>query len=326
MLVGLALTVTAGCSGGGSGDQLQVVENPKAAVAPASPEPSREPAGTVLAGKGVRAVAAEAESRTLAVALAAPAEVLLYDLDRLQAPPRRVALPAAAAQLTAAPGVVLAAIPSAGRVARISLPGGTVNTLTVRGGPADAAVRDGQTLVALRQRKGVAVLNGGRITATITGGLYGADEVVVAGGHALVLDRKRTAVFALDLADHTLGEGLRAGQGATNAVADSFGRVLVADTRGGGLLAFSIDPLLLRQRFPVPGGIYGLAYDPRRHLVWATLTKRNEVVAFDVRGGEPREKYRYPTVRQPNSVTVDKRTSRVIIGSATGEGIQVISP
>uniref|UniRef100_UPI000371518B hypothetical protein n=1 Tax=Saccharomonospora saliphila TaxID=369829 RepID=UPI000371518B len=224
-------------------------------------------------------------------------------------------------------GAVLVPVPGADVLARISLPGGDLDTVPVPGGPAGVAVDDtGRVLVALREAKGVAVLDGDRVTRTIEGGLYSADDVLVADGRPMVLDRLRTALFLVETEDGDLGGGLRAGHGATNAVVDSFGRVLVADTRGGGLLAFSPDPFLLRQRYPVPGGVHGLAFDPRTDTAWVTLTARNEVVGFDVRGGEPRERHRYPTVRQPNSVTVDPRTSRVMVGSASGEGIQVITP
>ena len=37
------------------------------------------------------------------------------------------------------------------------------------------------------------------------------------------------------------------------------GRVLVADTRGGELLVYGVDPLILRQRYPVRDAPYGLA-------------------------------------------------------------------
>lgn len=325
-LLALLLLPLAACSEQGGGDELQVVENPQAAVAPDSPRPSVAPEGRVLPAPGaVGAMATDPDSGTLAVAVTEPAAVLLYDLDGLDTPPRSVSLPAPARDLTVSGGTLVAALPDAGRIARIQLPGGELTTVAVKGVPAGVAVDGDRTLVALRERKGVAVLRGDRVSGTITDGLYSADDVLVADGAAVVLDRERTAVFALDVAGGSIGEGLRAGQGATNAVVDSFGRVFVVDTRRGALLAFSADPLLLRQRYPVPGGAYGLAYDPRRHLIWVTLTRRNEVVAFDVRGGEPEEKYRYPTVRQPNSVTVDERTSRVVIGSAAGEGIQVIA-
>jgi DNA-binding beta-propeller fold protein YncE len=123
-----------------------------------------------------------------------------------------------------------------------------------------------------------------------------------------------------------MGAGLRAGDGATNAVTDRYGRILVVDTRGGELLAFGADPVFLRQRYPVPGGIYGIAYDGAHELAWVTLTERNEVVGFDVAGGEPVERHRFPTVHQPNAVAADPGTGRVFVASADGEGIQVIGP
>jgi DNA-binding beta-propeller fold protein YncE len=141
-----------------------------------------------------------------------------------------------------------------------------------------------------------------------------------------VLDRLRNAVFELDVPGARIMQGLRAGQGATNAVTDRFGRVLVTDTRGGALLAFSLDPLLMRQNYPVPGAPYAIAYDEERDLAWVTLTETNEVVGYDVAGEEPEEKYRFPTVSQPNTVAVDPRTGRVLVASGTGDGIQVITP
>jgi DNA-binding beta-propeller fold protein YncE len=100
----------------------------------------------------------------------------------------------------------------------------------------------------------------------------------------------------------------------------------VTDTRGGALLAFATGPVLLKQRYPVPGAPYGIAYDPKRDLAWVTLTERNEVVGYYVAGGEPTEKYRFPTVVQPNSVTVDPDSGRVFVASATGGGVQVMQP
>ncbi|MBK1783042.1 YncE family protein [Prauserella cavernicola] len=318
--------LVSGCSSeGGGGDDLQVVQNPTAAVAATSPDPTAEPAGQVVPQRA-DVTSMVTAGRTLVAAVSEPASVLLYDLDDLKAKPRTVELPGPAAELTPVDGAVLASLPRAGTLARISVPSGEVSTVDVDGEPAATAVRDGQTLVAVRDRKAVEVLEGDQVQKTITGSLYSADDVLVSGDATVVLDRLRTALFTVDLADGSIQEGLRAGDGATNAVVDAFGRVLVADTRGGGLLAFGADPLLLRQRYPVPGGIYGLAYDEKRHVAWVTLTERNEVVGFDMRGGEPTEKFRLPTVRQPNSVTVDEQTSRVVVGSGAGEGIQVIAP
>lgn len=144
------------------------------------------------------------------------------------------------------------------------------------------------------------------------------------GDRQVQLDRLRSAVFERD--GDKNGSGLRAGDGATNAVPDRYSRLLVVDTRGGELMAFSVNPLIMRQRFPVPGAPYGIAYDAKRDLAWVTLTERNEVVGFNVAGGEPVEKYRFPTLRQPNAVATDEASGRVYVSSANNGGIQVISP
>lgn len=148
-------------------------------------------------------------------------------------------------------------------------------------------------------------------------------------GRKVELDRLRSAVFEMTTDDkgaEVRGPGLRAGDGATNAVPDRFGRLLVVDTRGGEFIAFSINPLIMRQRYPVPGGPYGIAYDAKRDIAWITLTERNEVVGLNVAAGEPVEKHRFSTVRQPNTVSVDEQTGRVTVTSGDNGGIQVISP
>lgn len=318
--------VVSGCSSGkGSqnNDDLQIVANPVAATAPVSPVPAVAPAGTILPSGPVTAMASA--GGLLAVAVDKPPAVLLYSLAGNAPAPKRVDVDGPVENLSADNGQVLASIPSRGEVVRIAADG-TARPLPVAGQPADAVTSGGNTLVAVRDRKVIDVYRDGQQPRTISGGLYSADQVVDAQGHVVMLDRLRTAVFSVDVAGGSLGEGLRAGDGAANAVADSYGRVLVTDARTSSLLAFSTNPLLLRQMYPVPGGAYGIAYDATRHLAWVTLTAANEVVAYDVRGGEPTEKHRYPTVRQPDSVAVDSATGKVYVGSATGEGIQVIQP
>jgi hypothetical protein len=324
--IGLAgMLVLTSCSEGG-GDALQVVADPVAATAPVSPETTVEPAGAVIETADVTALATDPVSRTLAVAVSQPPSVLLLDLDEPDSKPGTVALPGPAENLSVQAGQFVASVPGAGSVVWVEPSGNVARTVPVPGAPVATATQDGQALVAVRDRKAVQVLAGGTVTKTISGKLYSADQLVTAGGQTVVLDRLRTALFEVDVEAGVVEEGLRAGQGATNAAADPFGRVLVTDTREGALLAFSTDPLLLRQRYPVAGGVYAIATDAKRDLAWVTLTGRNEVVGFDLRGGEPEEKYRFPTVRQPNSVSVDDRTGRVVVGSAAGEGIQVITP
>ncbi|GAA4535594.1 YncE family protein [Amycolatopsis samaneae] len=320
------LVLTACSSGKQQSDSLQVVANPVAATAAVSPAATAKPAGQVLTAPSVVSTAVDATSHSLVVAVTEPPSLRIYDVTAAPVERATIPLPAPAERLTASPGQVLASIPGKGLLARVALPGGQLTTTPVAGQPA-AGVADGpRTLVAVRDRKAIEVLSDGKVTKTITGDLYSADDVVTTGTGVVVLDRLRTALLSVDVGTGKLGAGLRAGEGAANAVADDYGRVLVTDARAGALLAFSADPLLLRQRYPVPGGIYGIAYDAKRHLAWVTLTGRNEVVGFDVRGGEPVEKFRFPTVRQPDSVGVDDQDGRVFVGSAAGEGIQVIQP
>lgn len=333
VVLGSCAAVSTACSSGEPSDELMVSDDPTAATAARSPAATAEPAGTVRALPAApTAIAVDDRTRLLAVAVAEPAAVLLYrldddTLDDTLDDPVEVPLPGPADTLTLAKpgGPLLAAAGSSGELVRVTLPGGTTAPAPIGGEPVSAAGFGDRTLVAVRDRKAVAVLGGDKVDRMISGGLFSADQVLSTGEDAVVFDRLRNALFEIDVRAGTVDEGLRAGEGSTNAVTDRFGRVLVADTRGGALLAFSLDPLLMRQRYPVAGAPYGLAYDPSRDLAWVTLTGRNEVVGFDVAGGEPVEKYRFPTVEQPNNVAVDPTSGRVIIASATGKGIQVIA-
>jgi len=350
-LVAVATLVGAtGCGDAAGGDPQQVAEVLQAAVPATSPQVGATPAGLVVAVDGrAGATVIDPVNRILAVAAQDPDRVLLYDLDELlgaaSAPgavavvgedpaavprPRTVALPGRVDQLDlGADGELLAPVRSAGVLLRITLLSDNaepvVRPVTVAGGPVAAAVVAGRTVVALADQQAVAVLDGDRVVHTVAG-FAGAADLVAVGGRAAVLDRLRTAIVTIDPATGRLGPALRAGNGATNAAGDRFGRVLVTDTRDGELLAFTADPMIMRQRYPVPGAPYAIAYDPARDLAWVTLTERNEVVGFDVAGGEPVERYRLATVRQPDAIAVDSDSGAIVVVSGTGEGMQVVRP
>ncbi|MFI9813477.1 YncE family protein [Saccharothrix variisporea] len=318
-LAAVVLTGTAllsGCAtGDDSGDPLQVAATLEPATPAESPQVTATPEGTVLPMRAASAVAVL--PGYVAVALADPPSVSLHPLDNLAAP-RVVPLPGRAERLVVSGDAVEAPVPGSGVVVTVRSDG-TSSSRPVDGGPVDVALVGGKAVVARRDAKSLDVA-GQAVT-----GVSSPDRLVAVGDHAVVLDRPRSAVFDVDLgAEPKLGAGLRAGEGATTAVADRFGRVLVVDTRGGELMAFSVRPLIMRQRFPLPGAPYGMAYDERRDLLWVTLTERNEVVAFDVAGGEPVERHRYATVRQPDSVAVDPGSGRVFVASGDGQGMQVI--
>lgn len=312
----VTVAVLAACSGDGV-QPLVPVASPATAPSPTTP-----PAGGVLPAAAVRALAVDPATRTLAVAAAD--RVLLSGLDDPGAAAREVPLAGPAAALTVAGGALFVAVPGAASVTEIRLPGGSPREITGLGGPVRAAVTVGtRTVVALGSSVAVREADGGVRTV---GGFADAAQLVPAGGRVVVLDRARTSLTLLDPAAGEAGPALRVGDGATSAVRDRFGRILVLDTREGELLVVAGDPLLLRQRYPVPGSPYGLAYDPQRDLAWITLTARNEVVGLDVAAGEPVERHRFATVQQPDSVAVDPRNGRVFVGSASGAGLQVIDP
>jgi DNA-binding beta-propeller fold protein YncE len=320
----------AGCSSSSSSadDDLQVTANLVAAAPAVSPVLSDATLpGTVLPSPAAGAVALDQSTRTLAVAITKPPELRLYSLDDLTAAPRTVPLPGAVTDLTVAKpgGPLLAPVSSANQVIEVALPTGTTTVVPVPDGPTSATLIGNQLLVAQEAHKSLVLLQGDKIVKTITGDVS-PQQVVAIGNKAVILDRFRSAVFDVDPQGGTMGAGLRAGDGATNEVTDNYGDVLVTDTRTGELLLFSANPVLMRQRYPVAGSPYGIAYDPKRDLAWVTCTQLNEVVGYDVTGGEPVEKYRISTVRQPNSVAVDPESGRVIVASADGGGVQVMQP
>jgi sugar lactone lactonase YvrE len=149
------------------------------------------------------------------------------------------------------------------------------------------------------------------------------DALVAQGNTTVVLDRGQTSVTTVDVEGSDAQHALRAGEGATTMAVDPAGRVLVADTRGDGLLVFGTDPLILRQRYPVRGAPYGLAGSSK--LAWVSQTATNTVVGYDLATGIPVEKVRYRTVQQPNSLAFDDASGTLYVVSGSGAGVQVIS-
>ncbi|ORW99462.1 hypothetical protein AWC30_16165 [Mycolicibacillus trivialis] len=147
------------------------------------------------------------------------------------------------------------------------------------------------------------------------------DAIVTRADTAVVLDRGQTSVTSIG-PNGAMRQALRAGQGTTTLAVDPHGRVLAADTRGGQLLVFGTDPLIMRQAYPVPDSPYGLAGS--RRLAWVSQTATNTVVGYDLDTGIPVEKVRYPTVRQPDSLAFDDATDTLYVVSGAGGGIQVI--
>lgn len=324
--------------------------SPPAQQLPAPPEPVGSPhavappAGSVSPlGAPATAVVVDPATRTVAVALADPPRLVLRSLDSplSPGPARSVPLPGPASDLVLAGpgGPLLVPVASPGALVRVPLDGVTSESATAGtagsgaaapetvalDGPARGAAQVGaRTVVALGDR--LQVLEGARPVRTVSSDFADVTRLAPAGEKVAVLDGGRSAVTLVDPASGEEGATVRAGNGAVELATDRFGRVLISDVRDGEFLALGGEPLLLRQRFPLAGAPYGLAYDPRRDRAWVTLTDRNEVVGLDVAGGEPVVTHRFPTVHQPDSVAVDPVTGRVLVASASGVGLQVIDP
>jgi len=320
MMSAIALVTLAGCSSENTPDVLQTIEP---ATPAAAPEVGPSPAGEVRPlDLEVDALAVEPATGTFAALVDDGARVALF--DDLDAAPRLVDLPSPAATVVAGPdGTVLA--PATDAVVRIDAADGGLTEVPVDGTARSVAVlSDGRWAVGTDDGRVLTVdPESGEVGSTV-GGLASVDALAVTGDAVAALDRRQTSLTELDLADAHLGPALRVGEGATHLVTDPFGRVMVTDTAGDELLVYTLDTIVLRQRYPVGPAPYAVTYDETRDLVWVTLTGSNEVVGYDLSTGIPQERYRFATVRQPNSIAVDPVDDALVIASATGDGLQRI--
>jgi outer membrane protein assembly factor BamB len=325
------LMLVAGCAS-------KTLETTPPAIEPAcpaeSPPVSQGPAGIVRPLDG-RVQAAIFDSRITQLAMlipgaasGAPANVTV--LGAQQTPPRVIRLPGPATALTgdgggnaylSTRGGYFVVDLSGGQVARVGVTDAESIDFTAIAWRADGTVvlgtADGTvyTLASGRPPDDAGrVANRTKIVARV-------DSLAAQGNTVAILDRAQTSITAIG-ADGKVGQSLRAGQGATTMAADPAGRLLVADTRGGQLLVFGVNPLILRQAYPVPQSPYGLTGS--RGLTWVSQTAANMVIGYDLSTGIPVEKVRYPTVRQPNSLAFDDASGTLYVVSGSGQGVQVI--
>jgi hypothetical protein len=329
----LALIVgCSGCSKNPLNSAPRTIEPAQAAV---SPPVSQNPAGEVRP-LGGRAAAATFDGSTHQLAVLAPgadpaAPASLTEFGDPRAAPRVVALPGPATALTgdgrgtaylAARGGYFVVDLSTGHTARVSVADAQQVDFTAIAQRADGKLVLGSADGAVYTLASPAPA--GVTTATIGSRnkiFARVDSLAAQGNTTVVLDRGQTSVTTIG-ADGHVEQALRAGEGATTLTADPLGRVLVADTRGGQLLVYGVDPLILRQAYPVRQAPYGLAGS--RELAWVSQTASNLVIGYDLSTGIPVERVRYPTVQQPNSLAFDEASDTLYVVSGSGAGVQVI--
>lgn len=141
-----------------------------------------------------------------------------------------------------------------------------------------------------------------------------------------VIDRRARRLDIYDARTHALVASAPAGVGPTHVACLPSGPCLVADTQGNALLRFVLRPHLelVRSQY-LPGGPYGMALDAARNRLWVTLPGTNELVELPARA-HPHVLRRFPTVRQPDSVSVDERTGRVLVTGRAPGRLEWIDP
>jgi hypothetical protein len=336
-VVGLLLLLAsvaggASCSSNPLNPAPPTIEPARAAQSPAV---SQNPAGTVRPlGGGAAAAIFDGSTHQLAVLApgadpAAPASVTEFGDPHVA--PRVIVLPGPATALTgdgrgtaylATRGGYFSVDLSTGHTARVSVTDAQQAEFTAVAQRADGKLvlgsADGAVYTLASQTPSAVA------TATVGGRnkiFARVDSLVTQGNTTVVLDRGQTSVTTIG-ADGHVEQALRAGQGATTLAADPLGVVLVADTRGGQLLVYGVDPLILRQAYPVRQAPYGLAGS--RELAWVSLTASNIVIGYDLSTGIPVERVRYPTVQQPNALAFDEASDTLYVVSGSGAGVQII--
>ncbi|GAA2048827.1 NHL repeat-containing protein [Williamsia deligens] len=292
---------------------------------------TQAPSGTVVPAPASSTIVLDPTGRRVVVLGADRASLAVYSIADPRRPvaQRSIPLPVAVDALGALRnGVVIAAAPD--RLLSIDLAAGTVASRQVPVSQPLSLARLTDGRVAIGSAGGdltvvSAAGDDGRVVRI--GGLVRGDELAVhprAGrdDQVLVLDRAQSSVTAVDVGDGSLGEALRAGDGATNLAVDHYGRFLVTDTRSGDLTAFYGDPIIMRFRYPVAAGPYAVGYDDTRNLAWVATTGDNGLVAFDLASGIPVQRKQSTTVRQADALAVDNSTGVVYLVSARGDGLQ----
>ncbi len=320
-----SLVLTTACS-------KKPFEHSPATIAPAQAAPSppltRTPAGSVRPLPG-RPQTALFDGRTGLLAVVSPgpdrtAPASLTVLSSQQTSQRVIGLPGPATGL-AGDNIGTAYLSTRGGYLVVDLPTGGVTRLDVRDSEHvefSAISRRSDGTVVLGTADGMLYLlapgatDGNRIQVHAH-----VDSLAAQGNTVAVLDRGQTSITTVG-PDGRIGQSLRAGQGATTMASDPAGRLLVSDTRGDQLLVYGVDPLILRQAYPVADSPYGVAGS--RGLAWVSQTSANSVTGYDLSTGTPLEKVRYPSVRQPNALAFDDVAGTLYVISGAGEGVQII--
>ncbi|WP_132994316.1 hypothetical protein [Gordonia zhaorongruii] len=328
-LVAAVMAVTLTACGGSDDDAGNVQTVPPAAPAE-SPHTDAAPAGHVIPQAAGTRIAQFGE--TVAVLGSDGSTVTLHETSGAPAP-REVKLPVdGLVDLTAIGGAFLAVGPQG--LVRIGPDGRFDLRRHAIDSPLSIAQRGGESLVGTATGSILVFSPEGEYQREI-GGFVRVDDILVVpdtpetdstdvSGQVSVLDRAQSAVLPVDIDTGDHKAALRAGNGATNAVVDHYGRISVTGTRDNEIYAFYGQPIVMRLRAPAPASPYAIAYDDTRDVLWVSSTADNVAVAYDLSGGDAVERDRIATVGQVSSMAVDPTDGTLRMVSGRGDGLQVV--
>lgn len=299
---------------------------PPAAEPADAPPLGERPAGrTVELGSLIEGLAVDPRTGLAAVITRDPVGLALVDpaAGRIE---RRIPLDGVGRHLQLADpgGPVLVPVEGADQLAEVTLPSGEQTTTGTGDFPHDAATAAGRVFVGDEMGDTITVLEDGELIKILPSPVQpgGVEE---GGGFIAVIAVAERVLTTYDPKTLERLGTIPAGEGPTHIAADGT-RAFVADTEGDAILEFELgpDPVLVGTT-ELPGGPYGIALDPRRDLLFATLTASNELVEYAIGVEGISEVARHPTVRQPNTVAVDPWSGLVLVAGKTAEGpLQVI--
>jgi DNA-binding beta-propeller fold protein YncE len=328
LILTAACCLMAGCGSGGVHDTA-AKPLPPAAEPGVSPVPAATPAGRVQRLDAFpEGIAVDPGTGRVAVGLRNPDRLAILDgasgrlLHRLVLPesPRHLLL-------GREPGVVLVPAERADTLVRVNVRTARILSRVRVGTFPHGVVQSGRRIFVADELGGrISVVQGDQVLATL-GGLTQPGGLAIAGGRLAVVDVRTRRLVVFDVRTLKRLADVPAGIGATHAVADRAGEILVADTEGRALLVYRLTPTVrLVGRLPLPGTPYGIAIDPVHDQLWLTLTSSNRLLGFQVGHGRPRQFASYPTVRQPNTVAVDPASGRLFVASRTASELETIRP
>ncbi len=140
------------------------------------------------------------------------------------------------------------------------------------------------------------------------------------------LNNADTTVQDLDWQSGRQGGTLRAGLGVGGAATGPEGMVLAADATGNQVLVYNTEDIIrLQMTAPVAESPWAVAWELPEQLAWVSSTAVNKAEGYSLSTGVPIKHAGFATVADAQSM-VALPDGTLVLASATGDGIQVVSP